>query len=265
VRRFHSYGPVDCERHFCVPRRDLVEACARHLVDDPEKGGHSFTVWAPRQTGKTWLACEVEKEIQARYPDRFRVATMSMQSLVMEEEPEAAFLRQASFLFERFLGIEVEAFSSWSQWLGMFLRDRGFFDRPLVLFMDEFDILPPRVIDRLVSLFRDLYLNRQGTVLHGLALVGVSAVLGVASERGSPFNVQRSLRVPNFTREEVEDLFDQYRRESGQIVEPSVVEAVHDASRGWCAGSGSCSPRSTIPAGGRPSARELGRPSTARR
>ncbi|MFP4429135.1 MAG: hypothetical protein ACLFPB_07420 [Desulfovermiculus sp.] len=31
--------------------------------------------------------------------------------------------------------------------------------------------------------------------LHGLALIGVRAVLGVGSERGSPFNVQHSLHV----------------------------------------------------------------------
>ena len=34
-------------------------------------------------------------------------------------------------------------------------------------------------------------------LLHGLALVGVRAVLGIDSDRGSPFNVQRSLHVPN--------------------------------------------------------------------
>jgi hypothetical protein len=43
--------------------------------------------------------------------------------------------------------------------------------------------------------------------LHGLALIGVRAVLGVDSERGSPFNIQRSLHVLNFTLDEVTDLF----------------------------------------------------------
>ena len=38
MRRFHSYGPADCDRHFCVPRRELVDACLSHIVDDPEKG-----------------------------------------------------------------------------------------------------------------------------------------------------------------------------------------------------------------------------------
>jgi hypothetical protein len=64
--------------------------------------------------------------------------------------------------------------------------------------------------------------------LHGLALIGVRAVLGV----DSPFNVQRSLHVPNLTRDEVVELFRQYQAESGQTVEPEVVQQVFDVTRG---------------------------------
>ncbi len=77
-----------------------------------------------------------------------------------------------------------------------------------------------------------MYLKRERYVLHGLALIGVRAVLGAASKRGSPFNVQRSLHVPNFTREEVNALFQQYQDESGQQIEPAVVENVFEATRG---------------------------------
>ncbi len=88
------------------------------------------------------------------------------------------------------------------------------------------------MIDRLVALFRDIYLHRDAHHLSGLALVGVRAVLGVESARGSPLNIQRSLHVPNLTRAEVEDLFAQYREESGQGVDPLVVAALFEATRG---------------------------------
>ncbi len=88
------------------------------------------------------------------------------------------------------------------------------------------------MIDRIITLFRDIYLNREDYCLHGLSLIGVRAVLGVESERGSPFNIQRSLHVPNLTWEEVEDLFRQYREESGQKVEPEIVRNVYDVTRG---------------------------------
>jgi hypothetical protein len=77
-----------------------------------------------------------------------------------------------------------------------------------------------------------MYLKRDKYLLHGLALIGVRAVLGVESRRGSPFNIQRSLHVPNFTREEVTDLYQQYQEQSGQPVFPEVIEAVYTATNG---------------------------------
>ena len=53
MRRFSSYGPVDPTENFCVERRQLVERCMAQLVGNPDKGGHYFTLWGPRQTGKT--------------------------------------------------------------------------------------------------------------------------------------------------------------------------------------------------------------------
>jgi hypothetical protein len=122
--------------------------------------------------------------------------------------------------------------NSWNAFKYLFHKDNTCFKRPLIFFIDEFDSLPPTVIDRLVTLFRDIYLKRDRYLLHGLSLIGVRAVLGVDSERGSPFNIQRSLHVPNFTMDEVTDLFDQYQQESGQAVEPEVSQNVYESTNG---------------------------------
>ena len=82
-----------------------------------------------------------------------------------------------------------------------------------------------------MELFRDIYLHRENYLLHGLALIGVRAVLGVGG-RGSPFNVQRSLHVDNLSREEVTDMFRQYQQESGQQVQEEVVTTLYDSTRG---------------------------------
>jgi len=81
MRRFHSYGPVDCEEHFCIPRQALVDRCVVQLVGNPEKGGHYFTIWAPRQTGKTWLMRQVKQEIARHFGDQFTVFNFSFGSL----------------------------------------------------------------------------------------------------------------------------------------------------------------------------------------
>ncbi|MDM8563699.1 hypothetical protein QUF54_10130, partial [Candidatus Marithioploca araucensis] len=43
---------------------------------------------------------------------------------------------------------------------------------------------------------------------------------------GSPFNVQRSVHIPNLTHDEVVYLFDWYQRERQQKIEPEVVERI---------------------------------------
>ncbi|MFP4347558.1 MAG: AAA-like domain-containing protein [Desulfococcaceae bacterium] len=233
MRRFNSYGPVDCEAHFCVGRDDLVNGCAEQLVGDPGKGGHYFTVWAPRQTGKTWLVQQVKKEIEKRLGDRFDVAMMSMQGVIMkQDDPPEAFLSRIPLLFQRFFKQSVEKPEDWETLSSLFSKSTGLFRNPLILFIDEFDKLPAPVIDNLASIFRDIYLDRDHFRLHSLALIGVRAVLGVESERGSPFNIQRSLHVPNFKSDEVTELFRQYQEESGQTVEPAVVQNVFEATRG---------------------------------
>lgn len=234
MRRFHSYGPVNEKRHFAVPRNALVKTCFESLVGDSEEGGHYFTIWAPRQTGKTWLMRQVKKEIENHYGDRFIVGTMSVQGVVIKEgDPDEIFLKKVPQLVWETFKIDMDSPpESWENLKDLFSQRKDVFNRPVILFIDEFDSLPPKVIDRLVTLFRDMYLKHDSYMLHGLALIGVRAVLGVESLRGSPFNIQRSLHVPNLSREEVEELYRQYQNESGQSIESGVVENVFESTRG---------------------------------
>jgi hypothetical protein len=116
----------------------------------------------------------------------------------------------------------------------LFKRDN--LTKPLILILDEFDGLPETVIAGLVSIFRNIYHRRRSQTdksttekiyqLHSLALIGVRTALGVENVKGSPFNVQRSVHIPNLTDMEVIDLFNQYQQESQQLIEPEVVERV---------------------------------------
>jgi hypothetical protein len=114
----------------------------------------------------------------------------------------------------------------------IFTEKRGVFNKKVILLIDEVDSLPTQLLETIVHYFRKMYLNREPYLLHGLALVGVRAVAGVESDRGSPFNVQRSLRVENFTREEVFELYNQYIAESGQAVTDEVINLVYEKTDG---------------------------------
>ncbi len=233
MRHFSSYGPVDSQEHFCVPRQALIAQGVEQLIGKPEKGGHYFTIWAPRQTGKTWLMRQLERNINQQYPDEFTILTFSLGELRGISFPEKPVDFPPTFselLQESFPGEPVV--KTWKQFAQLFSKRKGLWDRPLILLIDEVDTIPLSLIDLMVAQFRELYLNPQKNWLHGLALVGVRAVLGIESQRASPFNIQKSLKVPNFTPEEVTDLYDQYQNESGQKIEPTVVEQIYQTTQG---------------------------------
>lgn len=233
MRHFHSYGPVNSKTHFYVERRYLVDHCRDQMIGDMADGGYYFTIWGPRQSGKTWLMEQVKKEIENRYGGRFVIGTISMQGIVMEDDdPDEVFLKKVPKLMLDGFELNVDAPASWEDWSLLFHKSRGLFNRPVLMFMDEFDSLPAKVIDKLATLFRDMYINQKNYLLQGLCLIGVRAAVGVEGSRGMPFNVRKSLHVPNFTIDEVQEIFQHYQEESHQKIEPEVVMSIFDVTRG---------------------------------
>ncbi|MEN8215473.1 MAG: AAA-like domain-containing protein [Pseudomonadota bacterium] len=232
MREFSSYGSIDRELHYYVPRKKLIEGAFQQLLGkNPDKGGHYITVWAPRQTGKTWIMQEVVSTIEQ--DTQFDVVFLSLQFLYEENDVDAVAQLFAQELMEK-LNLEKLSINSLKDFHRLFKR--GTLTKPLILILDEFDALDQAVIARLVAVFRHIYNTRRSQtnkstaekdyLLHSLALIGVRAVLGVENAKGSPFNVQRSVHIPNLTYDEVVYLFDWYQREQNQKIEPDVVERI---------------------------------------
>jgi hypothetical protein len=226
MRRFSSYGAPNKNTDYYVPREALISNAIKQLKD-----GHYITVWAPRQTGKTWLMQEVVSKIEQE--NEFDVVYLSLQFLYEENDPNIVAQLFARELIKK-LNLENLTINSLKDFHRLFERET--LTKPLILILDEFDALDQAVIARLVAVFRHIYNTRRSQtnksteekdyLLHGLALIGVRAVLGVENVKGSPFNVQRSLHIPNLTHDEVVYLFDCYQRERQQQIEPEVVERI---------------------------------------
>jgi hypothetical protein len=235
MRHFCSYGPVNSKAHFCVQRQTLIATGVQQLIGSPEEeSGHYFTIWAPRQTGKTWLMRQIEQAISQQYPEEFTVFSFSLGALrgmSFSPSENSDFPGRFGELIQDKLPGEPPV-NNWKQFFQLFSKKKGLWDRPLILLIDEVDTIPLSLLDLMVAQFREMYLDRQNNWLHGLALIGVRAVLGIESQRGSPFNIQRSLKVPNLTFEEVKELYRQYQDESGQQIEPTVVEKVYESTQG---------------------------------
>ncbi|MEA3458659.1 MAG: ATP-binding protein, partial [Candidatus Thermoplasmatota archaeon] len=234
---FCSYGSVNTRLHYYAPRRELVDRAYTQLLGDPPaEGGHYITVWAPRQAGKTWTMQQVLWRLQE--DERFDVLKIDLEHL--KEEGIDGIVQYIAQEIVGKLGLERIVVGTLKEFHGLF--QRGVLDKPLILILDEFDALKPEAIGGLASVFRNVYNVRRNEgrtptdeksyLLHGLALIGVRAVLGVENQTGSPFNVQRSMYIPNLTAEEVEAMFRWYERESGQEVEQAVIDRVFHETQG---------------------------------
>jgi hypothetical protein len=238
MRRFSSYGPIDKEVHYYAPREELIDFAYKQLMgDNPQKSGHYITVWAPRQCGKTWTMQQILFRLQE--DPRFDVLKINLEHLKYETDASLIMNIIAREIGER-LNKPFPTVHSQFQFQEIFKKTS--LAKPLILIMDEFDALCETAINSIVGAFRNIYTSRMDEtakptgqktyLLHAVALIGVRSVLGIENQTGSPFNIQRSLHVPDLTFTEVEEMFKWYEKESGQKVEKEVVRELYEETLG---------------------------------
>jgi hypothetical protein len=238
MRRFSSYGPIDTEEHYYAPRNELINrAYSRLTGDNPKKGGHYITVWAPRQCGKTWVMQEAVEKIKQTGTYACGIFSIERAKKVKKEKNILKiFTEELTEVFQ----VKFPAIKTFDQIPKLFTA--SYFQKPVVLIIDEFDALQGEFISDFASIFRHIFINRTNEknkqtqektyLLHGLALVGVRSVVGVESTTGSPFNVQQGLHIPNLTIDEVTGMFKWYEKESKQEIEPEVIAELYKETLG---------------------------------
>ena len=248
MRFFNTSGPIKPARHYCISpleRLDMAEVLG--LVRDEKY----FVLHAPRQTGKTSVLlalrdllnaegayCCVYVNIEGAQALREDVE-QAMRVILGELASRARligddFLSKAwSDIFAEFgPGALREALTRWSEAA----------PKPLVLLIDEIDAL---VGDSLLSVLRQL---RAGYDLRPASFPQSAVLCGVRDVRdyrihsrsanaviagGSAFNIKaRSLRLGDFSREEVYALLAQHTEETGQVFTPEALDAVWKQTQG---------------------------------
>ncbi|MEM7536638.1 MAG: hypothetical protein AAF639_30930, partial [Chloroflexota bacterium] len=169
----------------------------------------------------------------------YEVGVISLQSsetLTEDQDVLDLFVGRLRKWFKR----DFPFIQKWGEISSLFTND--YFSKPVVLVIDEFDSLHDEFINRFANEFRDMYLSRidaeqmetdeNDVLLHGLALIGVRSVLGIENVKGSPFNIQRSVHIPNLSKDEVVQIFADYQHESEQSIEPAVIDRIYDEMKG---------------------------------
>ncbi len=234
-RKFSSYGTVIQSHHYYAPRLELIEEGKNLLIGD-ETGGHYFTVWASRQSGKSTTLMNIHTDIRINHKE------FDIVSLTCENQYEITNeIDVMNYLIEEInkylqLKKDVKTIKTSKDFVNFFSSE--YLDKKIILIIDEFDALEECVIAKLAHAFREIYLKLKNCeegnkpMLQGLALIGIRSVLGIENKKGSPFNIQNSLRIPQLTYNEVNKMFKDYTLEHNQVIDQDVIDILFYETQG---------------------------------
>jgi hypothetical protein len=214
MRYFNTSGPNITAQHYTLLRPKLVLEGLDKIHKD-----RYFTIWAPRQTGKSTYFRLLADKLRV---EGYLVAHVNFENY--KEATMKAFLNEFHYRLETswhidFRGNDLqETFSAISK-----IEDQKF-----VLIIDEVEGINPDFFGQFLHSIRNVYHVRAEHCLKSVILVGVSNIVGVVQDNASPFNVTDNLNVPYFTNEETLELLGQHEAETGQLFDPSVKAKISD-------------------------------------
>ncbi|MFZ1708273.1 MAG: ATP-binding protein [Anaerolineae bacterium] len=250
MRFFNTAGPVNCEKHYCLPplqRFNLDEILALLAQEK------YFVLHAPRQTGKTSALLALrdllnhEGHYRALYAniEGAQAARSNVEmGITHVVQTLASWARdtlhddQAERLSREVLASHAPT-AALEEFLTLWTHAQP---TPTVLFLDEIDAL---VGDTLISVLRQLragYTKRPQHFPSTVILCGVRDVRDyrIHSDQdqaiitgGSAFNVKaESLRLGDFSRTDTFSLLQQHTDETGQPFEAAALELTWELSQG---------------------------------
>ena len=245
MRTFGTHGPVNPQDHYVVSRRAEIAEFVKRV-----KQGKYIVIFAPRQTGKTTFFQWAVDALIDDTDDTYFPIELNFEVYTDYTAPEfytslyESIYDEIKCVFEKREYVPSETFNLFleSTELTDHVSMRRFFQRfesfikgeRLVLIIDEFDGIPPDAVNGFLHALRSIYVQRSMRKCpYSVGIVGVKNVTQLNLNRSiSPFNIQDEFTLPNFTLEQVCELFGQYTNEVGQTFDPDVLENIHRQTAG---------------------------------
>ena len=214
MRYFNTSGPNIVEQHYTLMRPKLVLEGLDKIHKD-----RYFTIWAPRQTGKSTYFRLLADILRA---EGYMVAHVNFENY--KEATLSSFLHEFVTKLNFFWHIDFTGQSLQD----IFTEISKMKDPKMVLIVDEVEGINPDFFGQFLHSIRNVYHYRNDHALKSVILVGVSNIVGVVQDNASPFNVTDNLNVPYFTNEETLELLGQHETETGQLFDPTVKAKISD-------------------------------------
>ncbi|MEM7125089.1 MAG: AAA-like domain-containing protein [Chloroflexota bacterium] len=242
MRYFNTHGPVEIEHHYVVSRQWLVDELSVQIDQ-----GKYFTIFAPRQMGKTTLLRKLDEmlvenpaylpislnfeQYEEWYSSEFiedvaeRIDYHINQAFQKRNHPQSEEV--ATLLSEE----PPKTFQSFSRFFRKLYTIAP--DIKIILIIDEFDATPTEALSPLLKTWRSMYLEKRPPhSLHSVMLIGIQNIARLNFGRSSPFNIAYQQRLNGFSSDELNDLIGQYSAESGQQFEPDALAFLYEQTAG---------------------------------
>ena len=250
VRFFNTAGPIDAEMHYHVPPLARLDVEDLLLLIRQRK---YFVLHAPRQTGKTSALLALRDQLNAS--GEFRCVYVNVEvgqsaredvaaamlAILGQMASEAEYALDDPTLGKKSLDI-FHAFGPHQALRGTLARWAESDAKPVVLMIDEIDAL---IGDALLAVLRQLragYPDRPRRFPQSVILCGVrdvrdyrirSSAENAIIAGGSAFNIRaESLRLGDFSCDEVESLLAQHTEETGQAFTEEARWAIWELTQG---------------------------------
>ncbi len=208
MRYFNTSGPNIIEQHYTLIRTDLILEGIRNVRND-----RYFTIWAPRQTGKSTYFRQLSTELTK---EGYKIAHINFKNY--KDSNIDDFLYEFHKQLKNFWGYDWQNLSLQRT----FANIASISDNKLMLIIDEVEGINADFFGQFLHSIRNVYHSRQSHALKSVILVGVSNIVGVVQDNASPFNIADNLNIPYFTNEETIALLAQHETETGQLFAPEV-------------------------------------------
>ncbi|MCX6584595.1 MAG: AAA-like domain-containing protein [Candidatus Aminicenantes bacterium] len=247
-RFFEDSGTVYPEAAYCVHLENVTNTKNQDIKTMVDRGRY-FSMFAPRQSGKTTFLEGIRTEL---HKDKTYVAIiLSFQKYKNMDIPRFYSLLEEKFnrqLITRLEEVECEKTETVKQFLdGFHLSDHISFSqlfeklnrilqfKKIVVFIDEFDGIPPDELANFLYGLRDLYLEYKGIkqkALYSVGLIGIRNITKLVVGGVSPFNIADHVELPPFSLKNVRDLYAQYSEETNQPFTEEAVKKVYEETCG---------------------------------
>jgi hypothetical protein len=248
IRVFEKSGLVIPDMSYYVPLENVVNADKQDIQTMIDRGRY-FSIFAPRQSGKTTFLTETCSQLHD--DPTYAAIILSFQRYKdLDKTQFYALIEKALYsqLINRLREVGCLKFDEIQQ----FLARHHLFDhisfgqlfeelnrilqfKKIVIFIDEFDGIPPAELGNFLTSLRELYQEYKGKkqkALYSVGLVGIRNITKLVVGGVSPFNIADQITLPPFTLENIRDLYGQYTVETNQPFTAAAVQKVHEETAG---------------------------------